>query len=208
METKLELKDTPISALTNTTNGYSIVAETIQTRNSGELVKVHGVIDNTEGLAPFDIFFGKTSAGTRNLDVGGGKFDTATEHVKKFYGVTNLVYDPYNRSASHNEAVMKEVSTRPVDTVTSCSVLNVIQSAQDRQSHIQLIYDSLKPGGQAFFAVWRGDGTGNPSASQSNRSARSYLAEVAGIFGKANVYSPKDDIGNTIVAQKMPQGSS
>ena len=85
-----------LSALTNTANGYSLLKETIQTRNSGEIVNVYDVLDNTEGLVPFDTHFDKSQKGHRNLDVGGGKFNTATEHVKKYYGVTNLVFDPYN----------------------------------------------------------------------------------------------------------------
>lgn len=199
---------TSLSARTNTTNGYSLVEETFQTRNSGEIIKVHGVLDNTEGLVPFDMFFDNTQQGSRNLDVGGGQYDTATEHMEKFYGVTNLVYDPYNRTKNHNESVVQEVSNHPVDTATSFSILNVILNEQDRKNHIGFIFNSLKADGQAFFTIWRGNGTGIPSDSQSNRDARSYLAEVAGIFGHANAYSPNDDIGNTIVAKKSVDNAS
>lgn len=33
---------------------------------------------------------------TRNLDLGGGKFLTATEYLDKVHKVTNLIYDPFN----------------------------------------------------------------------------------------------------------------
>lgn len=204
MEEEFDLKEeTSLSALTNTTNGYSFVEETIQTRNSGEIVKVQDVLDNTEGLVPFDMFFDKIHKGTRNLDVGGGQYDTATEHMNKFYGVTNLVYDPYNRSKKHNESIIKEVVNNPVDTVTSFSVLNVIPDEEVRTKHISFMYHSLKKGGQAFFTVWRGNGSGISSGSQSNRDASYYLAEVASIFGNKNTYSPEDDTGNTIIAKKL-----
>lgn len=188
--------------LTNTAIGYSLLPLSIQTRNSGETVSVTNVLDDTEGLVPFDVFFDKTQTGSRNLDVGGGKFDAGSEHLKNTYGITNLVFDPYNRTKEHNELVEEEVKKTPVDSATSCSVLNVIPNAQDRSAHIRFIYDSLKANGHAFFTVWRGNGTGIPSELQSNRGAHSYLAEVASIFGKTNVYSPADDIGNNLVATK------
>ena len=43
---------------------------------------------------------------TVNLDYGGGKFDTATEYLKKF-NVTNLIYDPYNRIIQLLNKLMK-----------------------------------------------------------------------------------------------------
>jgi hypothetical protein len=41
-----------------------------------------------------------------NLDIGGGKYDL----VQETYGheFTNLVYDPFNRSETHNQEVMEK----------------------------------------------------------------------------------------------------
>ncbi|KTD53618.1 hypothetical protein Lsan_4028 [Legionella santicrucis] len=190
-----------LSSTTNTTNGYVLVDDLIQTRNSGEIIHVQSVLDDTECLVAMDTL--PFEENTRNLDVGGGKFDTATEHVKYFYKVENFVYDPYNRSVEHNEIVLNNVKQQPVDTVTSLSVLNVILDKQEREDHLNLVYHSLKPGGYAFFKVWRGNSTGIPSVTQSNKDARSYLQEVQNVFGEDNVSIPDDDIGNTIFAKRL-----
>ena len=42
--------------------------------------------------------------GTVNLDIGGGKYDTATDYLENF-GVENLIYDPYNRDEEWNKDV-------------------------------------------------------------------------------------------------------
>ena len=92
--------------------------------------------------------FKKTSKympkGGVNLDVGGGKFDTATEFLAD-NGIVNLIYDPYNRSRKHNYNVLKAVNNHDgVNTVTCSSVLNVIQEDEVLLDIVQLCYDSLK----------------------------------------------------------------
>ena len=68
--------------------------------------------------------------GTVNLDIGGGKYDLMTEALKE-KGVTNLVYDPYNRSMKHNADVVNTVlRIKGVETVTIFNVLNVIRELQ------------------------------------------------------------------------------
>lgn len=184
---------------TNTVAGYSI-GDAIQTRNTGEIVTVSGVIDDTEGCGAMDTYPWVKS--TRNLDIGGGQFDAATKHLFSFYGVKSSVYDPYNRSAEHNAAVLAEVKLNPVDTVTSNSVLNVILQESQRKEHIKLAYQALKNGGSAFFKVWRGNGTGTAGETQSNKEAIHYFGEICDVFGELNVSMPQDDIGNTIIARK------
>lgn len=187
---------------TNTESGYSLVKSTIQTRNSGEIVSVTDVLDDTEALVAMDTL--PFENGSRNLDIGGGHFDESSKHILKWYEVTNVVYDPYGRSEEHNSNVIKEVKKEPVDSVTSNSVLNVVLDAKERKAHIKLGYDSLKSGGIAFFKVWRGNNSGIPDLdkSQSNKEARHYVEEIQNIFGKDNVELIRDDIGNTIFAYK------
>ena len=45
---------------------------------------------------------------TVNLDIGGGKYDLMTNRLKEL-GVTNLVFDPYNRSITHNIKVVNKI---------------------------------------------------------------------------------------------------
>lgn len=187
------------AGLTNTTNGYGFVKNAQQTRNTGVTVTVPGeVIDDTEGYAAMDTL--PFEPNTRNFDIGGGQFDSTSQHVHYFYKVKNYVYDPFNRSQKHNNAVLAEISSNPVDTVTSISVLNVILDEEQRKQHIKLAYQSLREGGMAFFKVYRGTGSNVPDASQSNTSAVHYISEIQAVFG--NAYIPQDDIGNTIFAKK------
>lgn len=194
-----ESKEVSRSA-TNTVDGYSILKETLQTRNTGQIVTVSGVIDDTEGLGAMDTL--PFEPDTRNLDLGGGSFDRASAHLAYHYKVLNYVYDPYGRSKDHNEKVLATVQEKPVDTVTSNSVLNVILNENERLAHIHLAYNSLRSGGLAFFKVWRGDGSRTANQWHSNKDASCYEKEVAKIFGADQVKIPADDLGNTIIARK------
>lgn len=63
--------------------------------------------------------------GSYNFDIGGGKFDNATEYLAK-QGVTNLIYDKFNRSESWNNDILNIVKSRKAETCTISNVLNVI----------------------------------------------------------------------------------
>ena len=201
-ELSIELTEENNPGQTNTESGYNLVKSTIQTRNTGEIVSVSDVLDDTEGLVAMDTLPFKND--TRNLDIGGGRFDEPSKHILKWYGVTNLVYDPYGRSKEHNFQIIADVKKDPVDSVTSNSVLNVVLDEKERKAHIKLAYESLKLGGVSFFKVWRGNNSGIPHSekSQSNKEAMHYVEEIQGIFGKDNVELIRDDIGNTIFAHK------
>jgi len=139
-------------------------------------------------------------AGTVNLDIGGGKYDNATEFLAG-YGVVNLHYDPYNRSRWHNEAVLKEAVS--VDTVTVNNVLNVIMEPLDRDKAIRLAYDRLKEGGFCYFLIYEGnrDGEGKVTRNgwQENRKTETYVQGIRGVFGNAERH------GNMIMATKFSQ---
>ena len=188
------------SGATNTVDRYSLV-DTIQTRNSGERVKVVQVIDDTEGFGAMDTL--PLNPYSRNLDLGGGQFDTVTNCLLSAYKVDNYVYDPFNRTQEHNYHVLNIIKKKPVDTVTSNSVLNVILKNSEREQHIKLAYQALRKGGTAFFKVWRGNASAVASHNQSNKEALHYFGELCDVFGEQNLYMPQDDIGNTIIAKKM-----
>jgi hypothetical protein len=138
-------------------------------------------------------------AGTVNVDIGGGRFDNATEYLKT-KDVENLIYDPYNRTAEHNFAVMRKVAGGKADTATVSNVLNVIKEPENRLKVINQAYDVLKTGGIAYIKVYAGDqsGIGKSTSSgwQENRKIATYLEEVRSVFSSAYV---KNDI---IVATK------
>ena len=140
--------------------------------------------------------------GTVNLDLGGGRFDEGTMYLAE-QGVTNLVFDPVNRSSEHNRAIFEAVKSGGVDTVTCNNVLNVIQEPEARDNVILQAAKALKPGGTAYFTVYEGDGSGNGRQSQAdawqeNRKTADYLGEVKKHFAEVT-------IKNKVIIARDPQ---
>lgn len=137
--------------------------------------------------------------GSMNLDYGGGRYDDATNFLAN-QGVTNLVYDPYNRSAEHNSSVIREVEENGgADTATLANVLNVIKEPYIRKEVLQNVKSLLKPGGVCYIMVYEGDRTGNNTPTskgfQLNRKTSEYLEEIQEVFSNVNIK------GKLIIAQ-------
>ncbi|MBQ4543515.1 MAG: hypothetical protein IJA19_05030, partial [Clostridia bacterium] len=125
--------------------------------------------------------------GTVNLDIGGGKFDNAAEALAQ-NNVTNLVWDPYNRSNEHNRSVLTQVKKNGgADTVTNSNVLNVIQEPEARLAVIRNCHKYLKNGGTAYFTVYEGSGSGEGGVTKSgyqlNKKTTDYVEEISQVFG-------------------------
>ena len=130
--------------------------------------------------------------GTVNLDYGGGRFDKVTEFLGAM-DVTNYVYDPFNRPASHNQMVLTAIRENGgADTITCNNVLNVIQEESARDRVLRNIHFLLKNGGTAYFCVYRGDGTGEGKETkagfQLNQPTKFYLAEIQRYFSNVRIY--------------------
>lgn len=124
--------------------------------------------------------------GTVNVDIGGGRFDKATNFLKE-KGVENLVFDPFNRNAKHNKAVAERVRDEKVDTVTCTNVLNVIDNEGARANVILQAAKALKEGGTAYFSVYEGDKSGvgrqtKKDSWQNNRRTKDYVPEIEQYF--------------------------
>ena len=123
--------------------------------------------------------------GAINLDIGGGRNNTATNYLAR-HGVTNLVYDPFFRSTIHNEHVLRRVMANPVDTVTVNNVLNVIAEKDERLKVIKLAAEALRPEGTAYFLIYEGDKSAVGCASrfcwQNNTVTDAYLPEIGAYF--------------------------
>lgn len=140
--------------------------------NSNKLPTGFGLISKRGGWQP----------GTTNLDMGGGRFDNATEMLAE-QGVTNLVFDRFNRSTEHNRKVAQDVYSDKVDTTTCNNVLNVINTKGARSNVILQCAKALKPGGVSYFTVYEGNGTGRGAVSkndcwQENRKTEDYVSEI------------------------------
>lgn len=128
------------------------------------------------------------SPNTMNLDYGGGKFDRATEYLKD-YGVTNLVYDKYNRSAEHNNQVIQKCRDNGgADSATCANVLNVIKEQYERLNVLRNIKRLVKAGGPVYITVYEGTGRAEGPTSKGYQMAKKtqwYLDEVMSVFPDA-----------------------
>ena len=124
--------------------------------------------------------------GQLNLDFGGGKFDNATDFLAQ-KDVESLVYDPYNRPAEHNKAVLKRVRENGgADTITLSNVLNVIAEPESRLAVLRNCKKLLKSGGTLYITVYEGTGKGDSKETkagyQLNRKTADYLDEISTVF--------------------------
>jgi hypothetical protein len=125
-------------------------------------------------------------SGTINADIGGGRFDNATNWLRD-RGVTNLIIDWFNRDRAFNEANIDRVRGGQADTATASNVLNVIQEPEARDLVIRQAADAIKEDGTAYFYIYEGDksGTGKQTTSgwQENRRTQDYIDEISQHFG-------------------------
>jgi len=139
--------------------------------------------------------------GTVNLDYGGGKFDIGSEYLKSL-GVNSKVYDPFNRPAEHNAAVLSSLKETPADTATIANVLNVIPEKEARIAAIKDAGQYVKNDGVLHFSVYEGNksGVGTPTTKgwQANRATEDYLDEIRSVYPNAYrkgkiIYAPKSN---------------
>lgn len=167
--------------------------------------------DNTEGIHAFsDITFEPEV--TAILDVGGGKYEDNRDYMKQERNIHLLVWDPYNRSHSHNTHVQTIVMRHKVMAATSMSVLNVIPDVEARLAHINTLKDALMIKGKAYFKMWPGAGllagsylpSADDSSFQANAFADRFLSEIGCVFGRGNV-ELHSTIPNLVVAIKRSE---
>lgn len=147
--------------------------------------------------------------GDVNIDIGGGKYDLATEFLAE-RGTRNLVFDPYNRGEATNRATLDFLRDGSrADTATNANVLNVIAEAPARANVILEMAKAIKPDGKAYFMVYEGDGSGvgreTSAGWQNNRKTADYMDEIKRYFdsverrGKLIIASnPKADLPKAI----------
>lgn len=136
------------------------------------------------------------------VDIGGGKFDNAVDKLKSI-GAYLHVYDPFNRSIKHNEAVIKKVADGGADVAVSNNTLNVIAEDKNIIRVIAQSHNALKDNGKAYFTVYEGDRSGigkvTSKGFQRNLPTQNYIEMVKEVYG--------NDVrkeGNVIVATKKP----
>ena len=129
--------------------------------------------------------------GSKNLDIGGGRFDNVNTLLEEQAGATNLVYDPWNRSKAHNNNVVKEMAGGKADTVTINNTLNVIEDTPNQIRVLEQAKDAVKENGKVYISVYEGDrtGKGRPTTKgwQRNQKIEDYLETVKQVFPDARI---------------------
>jgi hypothetical protein len=120
--------------------------------------------------------------GDVNIDWGGGRYDKGTEYLSSL-GITNYVYDPFNRSKEHNQNVLKTVKSKGgADTGTLLNVLNVIPEKYERLDTVKEMLKYIKSGGKVLIHVYERDRSGETvktaSGWQNNQPTSFYAKEI------------------------------
>jgi len=125
-----------------------------------------------------------TEFGKLNLDIGGGKFDTASEWLLENHGCKNLVYDPYNRTATQNSYALRHA--HDLDTITVSNVLNVIKEKERRAAVLDMTAHYASPDTKVYITVYEGDRTGKGRETrcgyQLHRKTEDYIKEISEFF--------------------------
>jgi hypothetical protein len=143
------------------------------------------------GFKIVDKYFG-WQQGTINFDIGGGKYNLMTEKLKE-KGVTNLIFDPYNRNLKHNVDVIRGILVADgVHSATIFNVLNVIKEREIQLNVIKLARNALKKGGIVFVRSTymnrnKASGVTKSGTFQHYLTQEEYLEIVKEIFPKAKL---------------------
>lgn len=127
-----------------------------------------------------------------NLDIGGGKYDTATIYMKEKYNIINIIYGTYNRSEEHNKKALNDIYT----TRTISNVLNVILDKSERKKVLELA--KSKATSYIYITVYEGNQTSISSKTQTNMKLQEYITEIIEIFPNNEI-----TIKNRIIAIKI-----
>lgn len=149
--------------------------------NGSKLPKIFKLVESRYGWEPDSI----------NLDLGGGRYDNATEYLSKL-GVKNFILDPYNRSEDHNDTVLDLIESNPVDTVTLSNVLCVIQDRFIQDLILMFAHKRLRPGGILYMTVYEGNKSGVGTMTgkdqwQEHRKLADYAEQVNKVFGACEI---------------------
>jgi hypothetical protein len=142
------------------------------------------------GFKIIDKYFGWKPL-TINLDIGGGKYDLMTDALKE-KRVTNLIFDPYNRSQKHNDDILLICDYAIIDTVTIFNVLNVIKEYEIQINVLNLALGSLKDGGMVFVRSTymnpnKASGVTKSGTFQHYLTMNQYLELVGKVFPNAEL---------------------
>lgn len=133
--------------------------------------------------------FASFRKGTKNLDLGAGKYHAIVTSFLSAKGVRNTPYDPYYFCEGTNNNALGML----YDTVTVSNVLNVIPSNIEVHQVVSQAYRCLKVSGVAVFAMYEGDKSSVGKYNQSRKTYQrhsptaSYLKVIQAVFKAAEL---------------------
>lgn len=130
------------------------------------------------------------------LDYGGGKYDTNQEYMAS-KGIKLMVFDPYNRSKTHNAQVLKRAKLG-VDYIVCSNVLNVIAEPEVIRNVVETIKHLAKNKAKVVFAIYEGDKTGKGKVTTKGYQRNQKTADYMKLINEYFDYTHKK--GNLIVA--------
>lgn len=144
--------------------------------------------------------------GSVGVDFGGGKWNTAIEHIRDL-GATLCVYDPYNRSKAYNKETLKTLRANGgADWAVTSNVLNVIKEPSARKAVLENISKITKSGAPIYITVYEGRGDAKEGVTKSgyqlNRKTADYIEEIQEVFPDATRR------GKLIIAHNIRSASS
>lgn len=144
--------------------------------------------------------------GSVGIDFGGGKWNTAIEHIRDL-GATLCVYDPYNRSKAYNRETLKTLRANGgADWAVTSNVLNVIKEPSVRKAVLENISKITKSGAPIYITVYEGRGDAKAGQTKSgyqlNRKTKDYIEEIQEVFPDATRK------GKLIIAHNIRSASS
>jgi len=122
---------------------------------------------------------------TVNFDIGGGKFDTASNYLLHKKYVFNCIYDPYNRSDEENAKTLAYMIEYGADTATLSNVLNVIDSVEAIEEALNLAYRALNKYGICYITCYKSKKKGKSKKDcwQRGKPLDWYMPYVEKVFG-------------------------
>lgn len=138
--------------------------------------------------------------GTKNIDIGSGKYNFTTDYLKQEHGVENVVFDPYYRTKAENEKAMEAIKGK-ADTVTVANVLNTLKQPAWRRCVILQAANALKKDGTAYFQIYEGDRSGVASASEKQQSFQNNMKTSEYVGEIKDYFKDVERKGNVIIAK-------
>lgn len=168
----------------------------LQEEDTTPVAQTYTSKDTSINSSKLPVVFTKPSVkfvkGGTNIDIGGGRFDNATEFLKNEHQVKNSIFDPFNRDRENNREIVESLQNgKRFDTATISNVLNVIDRPEARANVILEAAKAIKPDGAAYFTVYEGDAKGGAAATtkgwQENRRLASYKDEISQFFNDVQI---------------------